>query len=118
IRDPRVTFAIEQDVTWLEVAMHNAALVSEGHRLRNNLEDLRRAPWRPRTLGDAGREARAVDKAHRKEMLAFMLANFVDGNDAGMLQGGGDFGLGIEPLHIFVRSQTSAQNHLQRHDPV
>ncbi len=49
-------------------------------------------------------------------MLPFTLADLVDRHDAGMIEGGRRFGLGVEPLHFFGGGELAGQDHLQRHD--
>lgn len=54
-----------------------------------------------------------VDELHGEEVLAVDLPDFVNRDNAGMLQIGGRLSLGIEPLNLQVAGQMPGQNHLQ-----
>jgi len=45
-------------------------------------------------------QAVAFDETHREKVLTFVLADFVDRHDAGMVQACRCLGLGVKALHI------------------
>ena len=47
-----------------------------------------------------------------------MAADFVDGDDVGMLQTGRRFRLGAETLHVIRRREPAGEDHLHRDDAV
>ena len=61
-------------------------------------------------------ETPALDIIHRKKLLALVLADFVDGDDVGMLQRGGRLGLGMESFDLSFRGPRTREQELQR-DP-
>ena len=51
-------------------------------------------------------------------MLAVDFADFMDGDDIGVLQVSGRFGFGVEPANIFLIGQIARQDHLDRDSTV
>ena len=47
-----------------------------------------------------------------------MFADFVNLNDARMLQAGDGLGLGPKPVQLLLPGMHAAENHLQRDDPI
>ena len=51
-------------------------------------------------------------------MLALVLADLVDGDDVGVLQGGRGLRLQAETLHVLGSGELAGQDHLDGHDAV
>ena len=58
----------------------------------------------------------AVQKLHGDERLAVLLADFVDGADVGMVQGGGSLGFTLEALQCLGVSGHFVGQELQRNE--
>ena len=71
-----------------------AAFVGEVNRLGNRLEITGRSPGGQGLAAHHPRQALAFHIVHDEELLAFVHADFMDGNDVGMLQAGGEDGTG------------------------
>ena len=68
------------------------------HRLGDLLDQVGRLARRQRAVGDLCGQAAALDEAHAEVVLALVLADLVDGDDARMVEVGGGLGLDVEPL--------------------
>jgi hypothetical protein len=53
-----------------------------------------------------------LNEVHRKELLPFVLADVVNGNDVRMLETGGGGGLGPKPLHHFLPAELAERQQL------
>ena len=69
-------------------------------------------------LGQALREALALDEAHGEIMLPLVLAHLEDRHDPRMIEVGRRLGLGVEPLDVDVVGELAGKDHLERHGPV
>ena len=63
-------------------------------------------------------QRRTVDEVHGDERLPQRLADFVDGDDARMVQAGRRFRLALEPGAKTRRGEGGTRQHFDRHDPV
>ncbi len=78
-----------------------------------------RALRRQRPLaGDQPAQVAALDQAHRDDQLAVLLAGVVDGDDAGVVEAGGEPRLAQEALAEALLVDQLAGDHLQRHGTV
>ena len=68
---------------------------------RIELSRVLRLRWSSRQIG----ESAPREKAHCEKVLAFMRANFVDWNHVWMFQKSSGFGLSVETMNGFARSQ-------------
>src|ERR1039457_873214 len=76
----------DEDVCWLNVAMHDASGVGSVQRVgdvNGDGEQNFRFQWTPR---DAVLQGQAIQKLHGDERLAMLVVNFVDGADVRMIQ--------------------------------
>jgi hypothetical protein len=60
----------------------------------------------------------ALDQFHREEMLAVNLANFVDRNDARMLQTCHRLGFRAETAYVIGPGELAGPDHLHGHEPI
>ena len=88
------------------------------HRLGDLDNQGGRLARRERTLGDSLGQTLALDKAHAEVMLALVLANLEDGDNAGMVQVGGGLGLEVEALDLGLARQVAREDHLEGDGPV
>jgi hypothetical protein len=65
--------------------VQDAPLVSVIHRLRDDLDVTRRPPGRQRPVAQQSSQILALHVVHRKERLALVFPDFVDGDDVRML---------------------------------
>ena len=89
----------DQDVRWLDVAVHDTGGVG-GVQRRGDLEDDRHRAWRGQgaeSLENAV-EVGALDHAHLQVHLPVDFAVIVDRHDVGFLQSAGDARLALHPL--------------------
>ena len=110
--------AVEQDVGGLQVAVDDAppmGVVNRPGHLLDQPGSLARRQW---AVLDLGREAVALDEAHREVVLPRVFAHFVDRHDAGMIELGRGLGFGAEPLNLPRRRQPAGQDHLQGDEAV
>src|SRR5205823_5080076 len=68
--------------------------------------------------GEGFGEGWAFDQFHREEVLAFGFADFVDADDAGMLQPRGGFGFAAEPLDVLGSGELASADHFEGDQPV
>jgi hypothetical protein len=118
VRDTGMIVLVDQDVGRLEIPMQNAALVRILDRLGDGLGITRGAPGMERTVAQQLRQVPPGHVVHREERQAFVVTDFVDGHDVGMLETGRRLGLGAEALNRRRRGHREGHNHLERDDPV
>ena len=70
--------------------------------------------WKSEIRNDFG-QVPARDVIHREERVAFVLTDFVDGDDARVLQPGDRLGLGAEALDEPGPRKLAREQHLHRH---
>src|SRR5262245_41321186 len=102
IRDTRRLEWIDEDVRWLEIAMQHAMLVRVVNGFSDGPEKGRRPFGRQRLLAHEFAEMTTLDVIHREVGLAFVLADFVDGNDVRMLKIGRRAGFRAKPFDEFL----------------
>ena len=118
VRDFHAAFFIQQDVVGLDVTVDDAGVVGELERLANlgdNLQRLARREFaRPLELA----QVQAVHILHDEKRHALDLAEFVDGDDVGMIQPGQGAGLAVEAFGKIRAPGGLRRENLERHDPV
>ena len=123
----------DHEVVGLEIAVHHPAAVGERDRLADAREGVEEAAERPprgrleEAVGPGGAVDLVDDRAqgapahlfHREpEPPVAELALVVDGDDAGVLQVGGDARFGEEPRPHVLRGDEVGAQHLHREDAV
>ena len=119
VRDVDVIVLGQQQVRGLDVAVDEAAEMDRVERGTGLVGDPRR-PLRLQGTDDAHQRPHvgALDVAHRQVRDPVVLADVVDGDDVGVLDGCGGARFGQEPLaHASLLEQFGC-DHLQRDDPV
>ena len=113
-----LTFLIKKDVAWFYIAVKNAVLVRVvdcARYLRNQFDRLPDRHWL--ALGNLIKLA-ALNKLHAEVTGAIALADFVDGNDTGMIQAGGGFRFPAKALQMRVGSPMAQADHLESNSAV
>ncbi len=118
VGDPWLIGSVDEHVLRLQVAMQSATLVSEVDGLGDDLHVARRRPWRQRPVLHEGSEVATRHIIHREVMLPSVLADFVDGDDVGVLQVGGRFGLSQKSFDLVWTGQDACADHFQGQIPV
>ncbi len=88
----------DKNVRGLDVAVHDPFRVRGIERIRNFNRECDQRFIVQRTSHDHVLERHAIQKFHGNEAQALVLANFVNGADIGMVQGGGGSGFAPEAL--------------------
>ena len=100
IRDVRVAGGIEQDISWLEIAVEDAALVRVLDGTRGFRDDLCGPSQGDCLVWRAVIKGRAIHEFHREKVLALNLADFEDGHDCRMIEFRRDLSLSPKTLQI------------------
>ena len=98
--------------------MDDAAPVSVFDGLADAADQFGRLSGRQRSIGQALGEALPLDETHAEVMLALVLADLVDRDDARMIEVGRRLGLGIEAEDVGLIGELAGEDHLQRDGPV
>ena len=94
--------------------MKDSLLVGVADGVADVVHDLGGLACEDRPASEFVRKGLAADKLHAKERKAFVFAQFVNGDDVGMLQSQGGFGFGAKPFTINARGEFAFENHLDR----
>src|SRR5256885_5306695 len=98
--------------------MKNAVLVCVVNSTRYLRDYFHRAPYRHWVLLGKLIKLAAFDEFHAEVTRAVALADFIDGNDARMIQAGGGFGFAAESLQMRFSGPMSQTNHLESYRAV
>ena len=98
--------------------MQDAAFMGVVDCGRNRLQVRRRLLRGPRALADLVRQRLARDIVHREVVLALMFADFMDGNDIGVLKVCDCLRFGVEAFKFGRAGENPSPYHFQRHRPV
>lgn len=98
--------------------MQNAVLVRVMDGLGNRLDVTRSPARRQRSGARQLRQRLSLDIIHDQIMPVLAEADFVNGDDVGVLQTAGGGGFGAETEHLFLRRQRTVRQHLHRDDPI
>src|SRR5947208_4400400 len=118
IGEMRFTFCVEQDVSGFDVAMQNAVLMCVGNGARQLGDQFGCATNRYRFALRDGIELAALHQSHAEVTGAVALSDFVNRDDARMVQAGGGFCFETKALHVCLCRPVSETNHFERHNPV
>ena len=107
----RFAFCIEKNVPRFDVSMEDAVLMRVVHGASHLRDQFHRLPDRHRRLFNYFVKLAAFDKLHAEVALAITLANFVDWNNARMLQACCRFCFAAETFHVrFARPLAKADD--------
>src|SRR6266568_3781310 len=98
--------------------MQDALLVRVMDRFGSDLHVPRGFGWREWTIADELREVMPLHVIHRKEVLAFVHSDFVNGHDVRMLQSSRGGRFAAEPLGNLFAGELPGQDHLYRDDAI
>ncbi len=118
VGDVRLALLVQQNVARLQVAMKQLPLVRVMHRPRHRGQKLCRFPWIVLEAIESVVQAAALHQLHAEEMLAVMLADFIDGHNVGMIEVARGLGFLVEAAHVLRAGQLPSQDHLQGHGTV
>src|SRR6266496_3445065 len=103
----RFAFSIEQNVPRFDIPMQNPILMRVMNGAGDLRDEFRRLPDRYRRPPNDFIKLTAFNKFHAEVARAITLADFVDGNDTGMLQSGRGFGFKTKAFQMnFARPLT------------
>ena len=111
----RFTLGIEKDISGLEIAMEDGALVrvvdgpGDFHEEACGLAGIERDG----VCGQALSERAAFDELHAEKRTPVLLAHLVNGNDIRMVEPGGGLGLGTESLHLPLAGELAGEHQLE-----
>src|SRR5213596_2863385 len=106
----RFAFCIEQNVPRFDVPMENAVLVRIVDSTRHFRDQFHRLPDGHRGSPDYFVKLSALDKFHAEVARAITLADFVDWNDARMIEAGRSLGFKAKALQVRFASPLTKAN--------
>ena len=98
--------------------MQDVVFVGVLHRACELNNQFHCGPDRHRLTIEDRIELAAFDQAHAEVASAIALADFINRNDAGMVQSGGRFRFATELFHVRFRGPMTQRDHLQRYDAI
>src|SRR5439155_27113000 len=102
---------IEEDVPWFDVTMQNAVFMRVMHSAREFRDQFHRVADRHRLTLDHFVKLTAFHEFHAEVASATALAHLIDGNDARMVETGGDFGFPTKTFQVgLARPLTKADD--------
>ena len=107
---------VDQDVRWLDVAVHHAAPVCVIERRAHVLHDAQTGGERRAARREHAFERRAPHEGHDEEGDAFPRAEVIDWHDVGMGEGGCQRRLLLEPLQPHLARGYFGRQDLHRDD--
>src|SRR5438093_11074736 len=107
----RLACYIQQNVSRFDVAMENSMLIRAVNSAGHLRDEFRCLPDRHRRSPNDFVKLTAFNKLHAEEARPIALADFVDGNDTGMLQSRRSFGFKAKAPQVrFARPLTKADD--------
>src|SRR6266545_1095164 len=103
----RLARGIQQDVTRLDVSMHDAVLVCIMNRTCQLRDEFHRAPNWHWPAFDSFIESAAFDQAHAEVATTVALTDFMNRNDERVVQTSGSFCLKAETPEVCFRGPMS-----------
>src|SRR6266566_5829139 len=107
----RFAFCIEQNVSRFDVPMENAVLMRVMHSACDLRDQFHRLPDRHRGSPDYFVKLSALDELHAEVARAIALADFVDGNDARMIEAGRSLGFTAKTFQVRFASPLTKANY-------
>src|SRR5262245_40836966 len=98
--------------------MENAALVCVMDGFRDGFQTARSLSGRQRLLLDELRQTRAIDAIHHNEVLTLVETDFMDSDDARMLERAGCSGFGAKAADQFRAGERAERKHFDSDTPV
>ena len=98
--------------------MNDSATVGIFDGLTHAADQLCRRAWRQRSLGKPLGQALSFHEPHREIVLALVQSNLEDRDNAGMVEIGSGFGLGVKAPDVRLVRELAGQDHLECHRPV
>ena len=98
--------------------MQGALLVGVLDRQGDGVDPAHGLLRRQRIIADQVRQAPALDEIHAEIVLTVVLADFVDGDDVGVLQASGGLGLQAEAIVVGGTGQLAGEDHLEGDDAI
>ena len=114
----RFALDVEQNISRLDIAMNDSALMRVVRGAGEARDDLHRAPQRQRFAPNELIELSAFDELHAVKAGAVVFADIVDRHDPRVLQTGGRLGFAAETFQMRLARPMSQPDNLQRHEPV
>src|SRR6266536_3098281 len=109
-----IEVGIKQNVSRLDVSMQDAALVRVMNSARQLRDEFRCAPDRHRFAPGNFIDRSAFDQFHAEIAGTLGLSDFLNGNDARMIETGRGFGFEVEPLQMRFGCPLTKSDDLQR----
>jgi hypothetical protein len=100
VGEMRFACSIDEYIARLNVSMHNPVLMRVMHGARHLRDQFRRLPDRYRLAPDYFIKLTSLNKLHAEVTGAIALADFIDGNDAWMIEAGGSFRFPAKALQV------------------
>ena len=114
----RLALDIDEDVSRLDVAMQHPVFMSVMDNTRDPRDQLRSLADRQRRAPNDFIELAALNEFHTEVTGAIALANFIDRNDAWMVEAGGSFRFPAETLDVRRGRPAAEGDHLERDDAI
>src|SRR5436190_21962498 len=114
----RLALCIKQNVSGFDVSMQNAVFMRIMNCAGQLGDQFRCVTDRYRFALRDGIELAALHQSHAEVTGAVPLSDFVNRDDARMVQAGGSFRFHAKALYVCFCCPVSEANHLERHNPV
>src|SRR4051812_37001605 len=123
----RLTFEVDEDIAWLEIAMQYALAMGKGDCARDGRAQLRDLPLTIAAgfRGGAGQsqiatrkfvsEAFAFDQLHAEEVLASFFSDFMNWDDVRMVEPRRGLSFHLESSNYHRRREVGIENHFESH---
>src|SRR5207249_138969 len=118
IGEMRFAFCVKQNVSRFYVSMQNPVLMRIGNGASQLGHQFRCVTDRHRFALCDGIELAALHESHAEVTCAVALSDFVNRDDARMVQAAGGFCFETKALYVCFCRPVSKTNHFERHNPV
>src|SRR5437762_5245217 len=114
----RFTFCVEKNISGFDVSMQNAVLMCVMNCAGQLGDQFRCVTDRYRFALRDGIELAAIHQSHAEVTDAVALSDFVNRDDARMVQPGGGFCFETKAFHVCFCRPVSETNHFERYNPL